>query len=153
MPRPISFPYSPGFNIAEKENQKEQKIDAAGIASVFAFPYTEESVNTGNTVKNVFSSSDPRSILLKNDVRNVVIVPKGSSDIRNEMPSLLAHVKVSERASNYNKVNTQEPDRVLTRQSFSKFVSLCYICCMNVILILYSNLFICLRMNLLCNCI
>ena len=142
MPRPISFPYSPGFNIAEKENQKDPKIDAAGIASVFAFPYTEESVNTGNTVKNVFSSSDPRSILLKNDARNVVIVPKGSSDIRNEMPSLLAHVKVSERASNYNKVNTQEPDRVLTRQSFSKFIPSCSVCCVYVILILYSNLFI-----------
>jgi hypothetical protein len=79
-------------------------------------------------VKNVFASNDPRSILLKNELkneaRNITVLPK-KSDIRNEMPSLLAHVKVSERASNYNKVNTLEPDKS-ARHSFSKYL-VCYI--------------------------
>jgi hypothetical protein len=67
---------------------------------------------------------------LKNEARNVVLLPKGS-DIRNEMPSLLAHVKVSERASNYNKINASEPDRS-ARHSFSKCIAYCIVdslCC------------------------
>ena len=74
------------------------------------------------------AKNDPRNALIKrNETETVNVDRRHSTNLRDEMPALLAHVKVSERASNFNKrhQNTPKVERAPIRRSNSEYILTC----------------------------
>ena len=81
-----------------------------------------QNIISKNATRNNLSNNDPRNALIKHNELDKIVQRRHSTNLRDEMPAMLAHVKVSERASNFSKRNQNTPttERVPIRRFNSK---------------------------------